>query len=224
MKKELRKALLEIKEKKDNFLLEQKIAERRIMMILESKENLLNFSKLPKEKKLKMSFELMQEFAYLQQNTLINEQGGFVEMLKGLFGGNVFQNIFSGSIETIAEPILNSIFNKIGFKSDGFIKKFMISFLTTNPGTLIKAFTDCKEFTKLFAESLVEAIVMLIQDQTNTGSIAFNFVRNNLGGYIKDTSLISGIENKIGGQVCGFFDSYTDKAKGVLEKLKPQQS
>lgn len=224
MKKELRKALLEIKEKKDNFLLEQKIAERRIIMILETKENLLNFSKLPKEKKLKMSFELMQEFAYLQQNTLINEQGGFVEMLKGLFGGNVFQNIFSGSIETIAEPILNSIFNKIGFKSDGFIKKFMISFLTTNPGTLIKAFTDCKEFTKLFAESLVEAIVMLIQDQTNTGSIAFDFVRNILGDYIKDTSFISGIENKIGGQVCGFFDSYTDKAKGVLEKLKPQQS
>jgi hypothetical protein len=223
MKKDIRKALIEVKERKDIFLLEKNIAEKRIMMIVESKRNLHNFEKVPYEKRLKMSFQLMREFAYLQENSLILEQGGFLDMMKGIFGGNIFQNLFSGSIETIAEPILDSLFNKIGFKSQGFIKKFMISFLTTRPSKLIAAFTDCKEFTKLFSESLVEAIIMLIQDQTNTGSFAFDFVRNTLGGYIKDTSFISGIEDKVAGSVCGFFDSYTEKAKNVIDKLKPEE-
>lgn len=223
MKIEVRKALLEIKEKKENFLLEQKIAEKRIMMIFETRENIINFDNLPKNKKLKLSFQLMQELAQLQRNTLITEEG-FFDMLKGLFGGNVFKGLFSSGIETIAEPILDSIFTKIGFKSQGFMKKFIISFLTTNPAELVMAFTDCKKFTKLFTESFVEAIVMLIQDQFNAGSMIFDFARNTLAGYVKNTEFISGIEGQIGEKICSFFDEYTSKTKGLLDRIKPQQT
>lgn len=224
MKKELRKALLEIKEKKDTLVLESKIAEKRIMMILENEENLHNFKKIPFEKRFKMSCQLLQEFAYLQQNTLILEQGGIADFLKNIFGGNIFKNIFSGSIETFAEPILNSILGKFGFKSEGILKKFIISFLTTNPSRLVGALSDCRELTKLVAESLVEGVVMLIQDQTNTNSTAYNFVRNMLGGVAKDVSIINSIEEKIGDTICGFFDEYSEKAKGILDKLKPSES
>ena len=74
--------------------------------------------------------------------------------------------------------------------------------------------------TKLIAESLSEAIVMMIQEKTEvTGQFA-NFIRNTLGGLVKDVSFVSKIENFIGDMVCSGLDMLSDKAENVYNKLK----
>jgi hypothetical protein len=211
LKKDIRKALIETKEKKERLLIEETIIKSRIMMIV---EDVNNFSKLPTNQKNKVSEKLLEEFIFLGKNGLINEN--FMDVLKGLFG-----NVFGRSaVETIAEPIINALLTKIGFKSNGLMKKTMVSFLTSNPSDLINAFTDCKLMTKLVMESFIEGLVMVLQQETDKGGFMYDYIRNTLGGLIKSSGVASGIEDKISGAVCGVFDKFSDKAQNVAQKLK----
>jgi len=139
LKKDIRRAILEAKEKKERILIEQEIVTNRILMIFESKENIINFKKLPKHKRDRISEAFLQEMIYLGQSGLINEDIGFMNILKSLFGG-----LFGRSaIETIAEPLVNKILSAVGFTSNGILKKTVVSLLTTNPSDLMDSFTDC---------------------------------------------------------------------------------
>jgi hypothetical protein len=223
LKKDIRKALLETKEKKENLLIEQQIIKERFMMIVEDINNVKNFKKLPKSKREKISFSLMEEFIYLQQTGLINEQFGFMDILKNLFGG-----LFgSSAIETIAEPIVGKILDSIGFASvgnkDSLLKKTMISALTSNPADLAKALTDCRLMTKLLVKSFAEGLIMVLQDQMDKNGKLFNYFRNYLGGMIEKSGTASGIESKIGDTICGMFDSFTGNAKSIQDKLTGNQ-
>jgi hypothetical protein len=219
LKKDIRKTLLETKEKKENVLIEQKIVENRIKSIFKNESDIKYFQGLPKKTKLRYSILLIKEIQELNNLGLINEQSfSFMDILKSLFG-----KTFGGIIETAAEPIINSILNAIGFKSDGFLKKFMISFLTSRPSELIKAFSDCKMMTKLLVESFTEGIVMMVQEDMNKGGFMYDTIRNVVGDMIKDTSIATKIETTIENKVCGLFGSFTDKAKDVADKLKVTQ-
>jgi hypothetical protein len=213
MKKEIRKIILETKEKKENLLIEQNIIKNRMMMIFENQENINNFRRLPKYKRVSITNSFINEIQTLDELGLINE--GFLDILKNLFG-----RAFGSVAETAAEPLVNGILNAIGFKSDGFMKKFMISFITTRPTELMKALTDCKAMTKLLVESFIEALVMMLQQETEKGGYFYDFLRNQLGGMIKQTSMVSSLENKFAGTVCSMFDKYTGKAQDVSNKLK----
>lgn len=213
MKKEIRKIILETKERKENLLIEQNIIKNRMMMIFENQENINNFRRLPKYKRVSITNSFISEIQTLDELGLINE--GFLDILKNLFG-----RAFGSVAETAAEPLVNGILSAIGFKSDGFMKKFMISFITTRPTELMKALTDCKAMTKLLVESFIEALVMMLQQETEKGGYVYDFIRNQLGGMIKETSVVSSLENKFAGTVCSMFDKYTGKAQDVANKLK----
>jgi hypothetical protein len=212
LKKDIRKALLEAKEKKETILIENKIVESRILMIFESKSKINNFNQLSKYEKRKMTNSLVKEIHYLGQNGLINED--FMTVLKGLFGG-----LLGSVAETAAEPLVNSLLSKIGFKSNGFMKKFVISFITSNPKELMEAFSDCKMMTKLLTRSLIEGMVMMFQQDTDKGGYIYDFIRNELGKLIEESSIGSSIENKFAGLVCDMFDKFGDKAQNVADKL-----
>ena len=212
LKKDIRKALLEAKEKKETILIENKIVESRILMIFESRNKINNFNRLSKSEKRKVTNSLVQEIHYLGQNGLINED--FMSILKGLFGG-----LLGSVAETAAEPLVNSLLSAIGFKSNGFMKKFVISFLTSNPKDLMNAFSDCKVMTKLLTRSLIEGMVMMFQQDTEKGGYAYDFVRNELGKLIEDSSIGSSLENKFASIVCDMFDKFGDKAQSVADKL-----
>jgi hypothetical protein len=212
LKKDIRKALLEAKEKKETILVENKIVESRILMIFESRDKINNFNQLSKSEKRKVTNSLVQEIHYLGQNGLINE--GFMDILKGLFGG-----LLGSVAETAAEPLVNSLLSAIGFKSNGFMKKFVISFLTSNPKDLMNAFSDCKLMTKLLTRSLIEGMVMMFQQDTEKGGYIYDFIRNELGKLIEDSSIGSSLENKFAGIVCDMFGKFTDKAQTVANKL-----
>jgi hypothetical protein len=213
LKKDIRKTLIETKENKEKLLIEQNIIKNRMMMIFENQENIDNFRELPKSKRVKIASSFITEIQTLDELGLINE--GFLDILKSLFG-----RAFGSVAETAAEPLVNGILSAIGFKSNGFMKKFMISFITTRPTELLKALTDCKAMTKLLVESFIEALVMMLQQETEKGGYFYDFIRNQLGGMIKETSMVSSLENKFAGTVCSMFDKFTGKAQDVANKLK----
>ena len=207
----IKASLLEAKNKKETILIEQNLIRSRIMMIVESEDNIKNFHSLPKSKKTKIANKLIQEIAYLQETSLLNEE------LMG-FLGKIFGNSLGGILQTIVEPMVNSLLSGIGLS--GYFKDFLVSFITSNPTRLAKALKSCDELTKLVAESLSEAVFMMIQRQQGLEGQGYTFLRNALGGAVKDTAFIKSIETQISGIVCQLFGQMNDKASNVYDKLK----
>ena len=212
MKQKLRKVLIETKEKKEKLLIEQKLVESRIMMIVESEYNVKNFKNLSETKKQKIASSLLTEIEYLNEQGLLNEE--LWDFIGKIFGGS-----FSGIVQTIAEPLVNSILGAIGL-NDGYFKFALVSLLTKNPLRLAKALKDCKELTKLVSESLTESVFMMIQKQQGLEGQGYTFLRNALGDAISKTELAGSLENQISGVVCSAFDKINDKTSKVYEKLK----
>ena len=211
MKKEIRKKLLEIKEKKETLLIEEKIIISRLKLIAEGEYNYRTFKFLPRHKQVSIFGKTIVELRKINEEGLISEQFDLWGMLKGLFGSGV---------ETLAEPIVGKILDGLGFTSNGFFKKFVISYLTSKPGDLIKAFVDCKTLTRLIAESLIEATIMNFQQQKEFGGFGFDMLRNTLGNTLKDTEIISSLEEKLSGRVCELFNIFGGKAKNISDTIK----
>jgi hypothetical protein len=210
--KTIKKTILETKERKEKLLIEENLVKSRIMMIVESEDNIKNFHSLSKSKKEKIAYKLLEEINYLQETSLLNEQ--LMDFL-----GKIFGNSLGGIFQTVAEPLVNSIMSAIGL-GDSYFGKFIVSFITTNPLRLAKALKSCEELTKLIAESLTEAVFMMIQKQQGLEGQGYTFLRNALGGAVKDYAFTQSIEKQISGIVCQVFGKVNDKASGVFDKLK----
>lgn len=208
LKKEIRKKLLEQNEKKKSQLIENTIVESRLSIVLGSKEK---FQSLEEEKKLKIIFEFLSEVRTLHEQGLINEQFG--EILGKLFGQTP-----SGITQAFVEPLIGSILGWFGL--GGYFKDFVTSFIVSDPARLARATKDCKELTKLIAESLAEALTIMLQRAQGLEGKGHSILRNVLGGAIKETSFVSNLEEKLSEGVCGLFDKYSGNAENVLDKIK----
>ena len=208
LKKEIRNRLLEQKVKKESQLIESKIVESRLSIIISSKES---FDSLSEEKKAKVVFEFFSEMRVLQEQGLISEQFG--EILGKLFG-----QAPSGITQAFVEPLVSSILGWFGLS--GYFLQFVTSFIVSDPARLARATKDCKELTKLIAEALSEAMVIMIQQSQGLEGKGHSILRNTLGGAIKETSFVQSLEEKLSEGVCGLFDKYTGNAENVLEKIK----
>jgi hypothetical protein len=209
--KNIKKAILETKERKEKLLIEENLVKSRIMMIFESEKNIKNFDSLSKKKQEKIAYKLIEEINFLQETSLLNEQ--LMDFL-----GKIFGNSLGGILQTVVEPMVNSLLSGIGLS--GYFKDFLVSFITTNPARLAKAMKSCEELTKLVAEALSEAVFMMIQRQQGLEGQGYTFLRNALGGAVKDYGFIQSIEKQISGIVCELFGKMNDKASGVYDKLK----
>lgn len=212
LEKQIKKAILEAKDNKEKTLIEENLVKSRILMIVESETNIKNFHKLPKKKQEKIAYSLLEEISFLGENNILNEQ--LMDVLGKLFG-----NSLSGIVQTIVEPLVGSLLGKLGL--GGFFKDFLTSFIVSKPQRLALALKDCKELTKLIAEALSEALVMMLQKQTGLEGQGYSFMRNALGDTIKETTFISNLENQLSGIVCGVFNGFNKKAADVYNKVKP---
>jgi hypothetical protein len=208
LKKEIRTRLLEQKVKKESQLIESKIVESRLSIIISSKES---FDSLSEEKKAKVVFEFFSEMRVLQEQGLISEQFG--EILGKLFG-----QAPSGITQAFVEPLVSSILGWFGLS--GYFLQFVTSFIVSDPARLARATKDCKELTKLIAEALSEAMVIMIQQSQGLEGKGHSILRNTLGGAIKETSFVQSLEEKLSEGVCSLFDKYTGNAENVLDKIK----
>jgi chemotaxis protein CheY-P-specific phosphatase CheC len=212
MKKEIKKALIEAKEKKERRLIEDSLIKSRIMMIVESENNIKNFDSLPEKKKRKIADGILKEMIS-QDDQILNE--GLWDAITSLFGSS-----FSGLAQMIGEPIVNSILGALGME-DGYFKSVMISFFTKNWGRLAKALRgDCKELTGLVAESLVEGMVIQLANSKGMTGAGYTFLRNTLEDALHSTSFIQGLENSLESTVCGLLNKFTSKATEVASNLK----
>ena len=98
---------------------------------------------------------------------------------------------------------------------------FITSFLVSDPRRLALALKDCKELTKLITEALSEALVQMLQEKQGLEGKGYDFMRNALGGAIKETTFMTNLENQLSGIVCGVFNGFNKKAADVYNKVKP---
>lgn len=214
LEKQIKKSLIETKEKKERRLIEESLVKNRISIITEGITNIDDFNRLSENKKLKMSIKFLQEMSYLETNGLITEQN-FSSILQSIFGG-AFGNI----TQTLVEPFLERILKGIGFES-GYIRNFLVSFLTSKPSEIIKAFSDCKLMTKLVASGIVESIVKTVQEEKGFSAPGYDLIRNTMGDVLRNVEFVSGLEKGLENTICSLIGKFTDNAEKVAEKLKP---
>jgi hypothetical protein len=214
MRKELRKALIEAKEQKERRLIEESLIKSKIMMIVESEDNIKNFNLLSERKKKKIADGILKEII-VGNNDLLNEEKGLMDVLSSLFGSS-----FSGLAQMLGEPIVNSILGALGME-DGYFKSVMISFFTKNIGRLAKALRgDCKELTGLVAESLVEGLVIQLSNTKGMTGPGYTFIRNTIADAIQSSGFVQSLENSLESTVCGLLNKFTQKATEVASNLK----
>lgn len=210
VKKTIRKKLIEEQQKRQNRLIENKLVESRLAIIVESSEK---FQSLSPKKQRKVFFEVMNEVHSLQKQGLINEEFSFTDILGKLFGQG-----WSAIGQAFVEPMIESILGWFNIK--GPFAKFISSFIASKPQRLAAAMSDCRELTKLIAEALSETLVRTMAETKGMDGAGWGIIRNVLGGAIKDDAFIQGIENQMADGVCKLFGSFTDKAETVLNKVQ----
>ena len=117
LKKQVRKSLIETKERKEKRLIEESLIKNRISIIFEGIESEKDFKSLSEKKQLKLSLKFIQEVSFLQENGLIVEQdlGSLMSKLFGGWFGNLTQTIF--------EPMFNKMLTPLF--GEGFFKDFL---------------------------------------------------------------------------------------------------
>jgi len=212
LEKKIRRSIIETKEQKEKQLIEQRLIKSRLSVLVEHVQSEEEFNKLSENKKIQLSFNILQELSYLESTGLLSEQN-LSNVFKSLFGG-----LFGNVTQTIFEPLIGKIVYPLF--GQGFLSNFIISYLTSRPSEVIKSMSDCKLMTKLIAESVVEGMIMSLQRQKGFDAPGYSFLRNTLADVIKGTGFVSGIENSISSTVCGLFSKFANNAKKVETKLK----
>lgn len=213
IEKKIKKVIKETKEQKEKILIEENLVKNRIFAIVESKEVIDNFEFLPEGKKMKIAKNLIEEIRFLDENNILNEQ--LMDFL-----GKMFGNSLSGIVQTAVEPIVNSILGGLGLS--GFFKNALMSFILKDPRRLAKALKSCNELTALVSEALVEALVMMVQEQQGMQGTGYTILRNTLLGAIQDTKVVIELQDKLEDTVCGVYNNFNKKASSVYDKLKPE--
>ena len=212
LERKVRQSLMEIKEQKEKYLIEQKIVKNRLLVIVEHIKDEDEFNRLSENEKSQLTFNILQELSYLQNSGLLSEQdlGG---ALKSVFGG-----FFGNATETFFEPLLGKIVKPLF--GEGFMSNFIISYLTKRQSEVIKSMSDCKLMTKLITESVVEGTVMSLQQQKGFDSQGYSLLRNSLGNAIEGNEFAINIENGLSKPICELFDKFTENAKRIESKLR----
>jgi len=213
LKNNIRKSLLETKERKERLLIERKLIENRLSIIVERVKTKDSFKSQSKKNQLKISAKFIQELSYLKNVGLLNE-ANLTNSLQSIFG-----NSFGNITETMFEPILNVILKKLGF-GDGSFKNFIVSSLTSSPIDLVDAFSDCKVMTKLLVKSIIEAQVMVLQNEAGLSGVGLDFMRNTLGSLVNDERMVKELEDKLSMNVCELINNFINKAESIKDTLK----
>jgi hypothetical protein len=212
LEKKIRRSIIEAKEQKERQLIESHLVKSRLSVLVRHIQSEEEFNTLSEDKKVQLSFNILQELSYLESTGLLSEQdlSGVFKSLFGGFFGNVTQTVFEPLIGKLVYPLFG----------EGFLSNFIISYLTSRPSDVIRAMSDCKLMTKLIGESVVEGMIMSLQRQKGFDAPGYSFLRNTLADVIKGTGFVSGIENSISGTVCSLFGKFADNAEKVKSKLK----
>ncbi len=211
IKSDIRKKLLETKNKKTQLLSEQLNLEQKMIQIFGSEENIINFQKLPQRTKSKITTAFFTEM-HIIANRPINEQyGNLADIL-----GKIFKGIFPSVFESLAEELIYTLLGKMGLKG-GYFHKFLASFLASRPTELLAAMKNCQAFSVLLAKAISEAIVMKAQEKFNIDGLFYSVIRNKISEVLMDQPFIDGLAKSLSKEVCKIFDSFSENALEILQ-------
>ena len=221
LKKSLKKNLIEVKEKKQDLMVENKIISNRFNFLFEGR-----------------SFETEEEKDYLVES-IITEIGylkiqGYTPQAinEGLF--SMLGNIFGGSVKSIpavfGEYIAGWLTKTLGIPQNSYMGSVVVALVgNLNIADYDKFFSDCRFASNKIADSLIEGYVLQLQNEKNLNTGASGFIvsalRNSVVDYFTEdkTSLIQILEDKIGEFLCPklskLSSAITDKTDDLKTKI-----
>jgi len=208
----VKKAILETKERKEKLLIEQNLVKKRIIMVFESENNIKKFSSLSKAKREKIAYKLVSEINYLKETNMLNED--LKDFMSKIFGNNL-----TSVFQTIVEPMVSSLVKSLDLAD--YFKDSLITSISSDPTRFSQSLRSCDELSKLVSESLSDAIHNRILQQTGSEGIETKFLNNVLADAVKDPKFSENIHQQISSKVCDLFDSMSEKASQIYDKLKP---
>ena len=212
MKSLIRKNLQIIQEERERKNISISIVESRLQTIA-GEDFFNNFNDLSENRKLKVSFLILQEMNTVLEYDLISEQD-LASSFKNIFG-----DLFGSGIQTLAEPIIRKLLQLFGLDPKSYFSNTVVSFLTSDPRELIAAMGSCEKFSKLLSQALAEAFVMEIQESLGGEGMVFDFLRNSLGGAVKDVEFVDSLTRQVSSTVCGLFTKVGSNAKNLIGQL-----
>ena len=217
LKQQIRKVLIENKDRKEKRLIEESLIKNRFSVLFEGIKCEKDFKSLSDEKQIKLSVKFIQEMSYLNSVGFINEQeqDNWGDLLTKMFG-----NSFNSVVETMVEPFVRSILSGLGFE-EGFVRNFLVSYLTSRPTEVIKSFNDCYLMTRLISEGIAESMVVTTQREQGYKGFGYDLIRNKLGEVLKSFEFTKKLEHGLEEKVCSIITKLVENTKSVVEKLKP---
>ena len=152
----------------------------------------------------------------LIRETISLQRKGYNETLicEGLFD-DIFKGLFGGVEDMAKEELLAYLLKLMGIENNSYLYNLLIVAFGNIPiADIPKLFTDCRFVTKVFAESIPEAMIRKTQENMNLGSGVYDIIRNTLVDAIESTEFVSNLESKLGNIVCPM----VEKVKGNMER------
>lgn len=212
MKKIIRESLVEVQQKKQKLLKEEKIISSRLDYLIE------NYN--PK-KKNKFYNDIISEFFYLStqgfdKKILIQEEFKFFDALKSLFGHK-----WDTVVESLKEYFAMWILNKFGLPKTS-IWASMISVAIGNlPFTDLKSILNCEGLTRFLTKTFTEGMVKHLQTKAELNNPFFDLLRNALmESLTQDSEFGKKVEGTLGSLICPALDSLKSKFGSMENKLK----
>jgi len=218
LKKSLKKNLIEVKEKKEDLMVENKIITNRFNFLFESR-----------------SFETEEEKDYLVESIIteigyLKVQGYTPQAInEGLF--SMLGNIFGGSVKSIpavfGEYIAGWLTKTLGIPQNSYMGSVVVALVgNLNIADYDKFFSDCRFASNKIADSLIEGYVLQLQNEKNLNTGASGFIvsalRNSVVDYFTEdkTSLIQILEDKIGEFLCPKLSKLSSAISDKTDDLK----
>jgi len=218
LKKSLKKNLTEVKEKKQDLMVENNIITNRFNFLFEGRS-----FKTEKEKDYLVE-SIISEIGYLKtqgySSQAINE--GLFSMLGNIFGGSV------KSIPAVfGEYIAGWLTKTLGIPQNSYMSSVIVALVgNLNIGDYDKFFSDCRFASNKIADSLIEGYVLQLQNDKNLNTGASGFIvsalRNSVVDYFTEdkTSLIQILEDKIGDFICPKLSKLSGAISDKTDDLK----
>lgn len=216
LSKSLRKNISEIKEKKNNLIVEHSIVQSRLKFVLEQTY----------QNKNQKVWALISEMVNLEEQGFdlkqLNEQFDLFGFLGSLMGGSV-----RSISQVIGEYITDAIADKFGINKTNYFYNVLRSAITsTNILDYGKLFSDCRFLTNRICDSLIEAVVTQQQAKhlgsQSGGEFITNALRNSLLEILteKKDSLIQKLEDLLGTIVCDSVASWRKNLANVGKEMQ----
>jgi hypothetical protein len=102
-----------------------------------------------------------------------------------------------------------------------YFKGSLKSILSADPTRLAQSLRSCDELSKLIADALSDVVHKRILQQSGTDAIESKFLNSALADAVQDQSFSENVQRKIRDVVCDLFNTMSEKASKVYDKLKP---